>query len=164
MYTRRSSLRLKDFDYSATGPYFITTCIFNKQHFFDNVQIREQILLIIKESCQKFSIKLYAVIVAVNHIHLLIELSDHSSIKLPQYISLVKVRITQYLIINGRASSPLRDSNINPQNQQSANSINIWQRGYYDHIIRNEQDYLEKAKYIENHPFKEEGDLFAEWH
>ncbi len=33
--------------------------------------------------------------------------------------------------------------------------MSIWQRSYYDHIIRNEQDYFEVAKYIQNNP--------AEW-
>jgi hypothetical protein len=40
----------------------------------------------------------------------------------------------------------------------------IWQRLFYDHIIRNDKDFIEKAKYIENHPLKEEGDIFVEWH
>ena len=32
----------------------------------------------------------------------------------------------------------------------------FWQRGFYDHIIRNERDYLEKKRYILNNPLKEE--------
>ena len=31
---------------------------------------------------------------------------------------------------------------------------NIWQTSYYDHIIRNESDYLEKCRYIEENPAK----------
>jgi REP element-mobilizing transposase RayT len=30
----------------------------------------------------------------------------------------------------------------------------IWQKGYYDHIIRDDDDYLTKCKYIENNPEK----------
>lgn len=32
--------------------------------------------------------------------------------------------------------------------------ISIWQKGFYDHIIRDEDDYLTKAQYIENNPAK----------
>ena len=28
----------------------------------------------------------------------------------------------------------------------------LWQRGYYEHVIRNEKDYLEICAYIENNP------------
>ena len=46
--------------------------------------------------------------------------------------------------------------NINPE-------INIWQRSYYDHIIRNEADYLEKSDYIINNPAKwAEDEYFTE--
>ncbi|MBQ1955242.1 MAG: transposase [Clostridia bacterium] len=31
---------------------------------------------------------------------------------------------------------------------------NIWQRGYYDHVIRNRQDYDEVWEYVENNPLK----------
>lgn len=30
----------------------------------------------------------------------------------------------------------------------------LWQRGYYEHIIRNEQDYLQIWEYIENNPVR----------
>ena len=37
----------------------------------------------------------------------------------------------------------------------------LWQRDYYDHIIRNEADYLEKWKYIDENPDKwAEDDLY----
>jgi hypothetical protein len=49
-------------------------------------------------------------------------------------------------------------------------SSSFWQRGFYDHIIRNEKDWNEKAKYIESHPIKEEllglaqGIAILKWH
>ncbi len=36
----------------------------------------------------------------------------------------------------------------------------IWQKSFYDHIIRNEQDYLEIWQYIENNPEKWQQDKF----
>lgn len=36
----------------------------------------------------------------------------------------------------------------------------IWQRSFYDHVIRNEQDYLETWKYIDENPVKWELDQF----
>jgi len=34
----------------------------------------------------------------------------------------------------------------------------LWQRNYYEHIIRNEQSYLKISEYIMNNPKNWEGD------
>lgn len=45
--------------------------------------------------------------------------------------------------------------------KQTGNSI--WQKGFYDHVIRDEDDYLTKANYIENNPAKwAEDELYTE--
>jgi len=38
--------------------------------------------------------------------------------------------------------------------------IEVWQKSYYEHIIRNEQDYKEIYEYIENNPLKWELDKY----
>lgn len=43
-------------------------------------------------------------------------------------------------------------------NSSIENSFVIWQRSFYDHVIRNEQDYYEIAKYIEENPLVWEED------
>ena len=35
----------------------------------------------------------------------------------------------------------------------------IWQRGYYEHVIRNEEDFRECWKYIEENPMKKDSQL-----
>ncbi|MBR2404068.1 MAG: transposase, partial [Clostridia bacterium] len=32
--------------------------------------------------------------------------------------------------------------------------FSVWQKSYYEHVIRNENDYIEKAQYILNNPLK----------
>jgi putative transposase len=36
--------------------------------------------------------------------------------------------------------------------------VAVWQRGYYDHIIRNEQDLTRIREYIQNNPFQWDND------
>ena len=38
--------------------------------------------------------------------------------------------------------------------------VNVWQRNYYDHIIRNEQDYERISEYIKNNPILWKEDRF----
>ena len=37
----------------------------------------------------------------------------------------------------------------------------IWQRNYYEHVVRDENDYVRLATYIQNNPQKWEEDMFA---
>lgn len=153
---RKNSLRLKDWDYSQAGPYFFTICTFKRKNIFKNQSIQNKVIGIFNILAYKLRIKVNAVIVADNHIHGILTLPDDKSMKLWNYIAIVKVKITQTIDVNnskkteGQVNLPLREK--------------IWQRSFYDHIIRDEKDYFEKAQYIENHPIKEEGSIYAEWH
>ena len=44
--------------------------------------------------------------------------------------------------------------NASKEIHQINGGIEIWQRGYFDHIIRNEEDYLNHLQYIEENPMK----------
>ena len=86
---------------------------------------------------QDVSVPVYCIM--PNHIHLIIMLgtSDHRSpkaatptVSLPQIVNALKSLATKEA---GRS---------------------LWQRGYYEHIIRDEQDYLDIWQYIEGNPAK----------
>ena len=38
--------------------------------------------------------------------------------------------------------------------RKNSNIFDVWQRNYYDHVIRNENDYLRISDYINNNPMK----------
>jgi len=149
---RKDSLRLKNWDYFLPGPYFFTICTNNRKNIFDTEGIRKNVIKVFKNIAEEFEVSLHAIVIATDHIHGLITLSENKKMNLWQYIGKAKVEITQMII--GRASPPLR----------GLEQDKIWQRSFYDHVIRNDKDFLEKAKYIQNHPVKEEGNVSVEWH
>lgn len=120
---------------------------------FAQDSIRNSIVNIIKVVGVDLSTRIHCLVAAINHIHILLTLSEGKIVSLPRFIATVKVRITQFL----------QHGWINPPLQKPA-SAKIWQRSYYEHIIRDEKDFQQKAKYIEEHPLKEAGTEFAEWH
>ena len=52
--------------------------------------------------------------------------------------------------------------NSSKQIHQLFPELSVWQRSFYEHIIRNENDYLEIWSYIENNPLKWAQDRFYE--
>lgn len=146
---RKNSLRFESWDYSSPGPYFFTICTFRRKEIFSFEAIRTKVIDIFTGVTDELGINLHAIIVADNHIHALTTLPGDKRVSLWNYIGKAKVRITQAMK-SGQASLPLRDK--------------VWQRSFYDHIVRDEHDFLQKASYIESHPAKEEGDIYTEWH
>jgi putative transposase len=173
---KRKNIRLKDFDYSQNAYYFITICTQNREHFFGQVINGEMVLNhageMVEKICLKLEnefpyIKIDKYVFMPNHFHVIIAIVGADSISARNQIN---VSINQADI----ESAPTIGDIIQCFKRQTTieyikgvkNGIyppfknRIWQRGYYDHIIRNEQDYKEIGEYIENNPLKWELDKY----
>ena len=157
----RRSIRLKGYDYSQPGAYFVTVCVHQRQCLFGNVvdgQIQlNQYGAIIAEEWQRSSvirqeIELDAWVVMPNHFHGIV------------IINSVGANHGNCVGANGR--SPLHDyarPRMKPKSLSSlmagfksiatkkinilrdAHGTKLWQRNYYEHIIRN-QDGMDKIR------------------
>ena len=133
MYKRRNTLRLKDFDYKKEGAYFVTISCSEKNSFFEDNQIKQIVLKNIENLKNYFSITVNAYVVMPDHFHLIVTLQENNSYSLSRIIQALKSLITYDFRLRGH-------------------NKRIWQRGFYEHIIRNEKDFLEKMNYILNNP------------
>ncbi len=162
---KRKPNRFRNYDYGKTGAFFITICTLNRAEILCNivgtgVLDRPKIELsqygvIADEQIKKMNnfynhISVDKYVVMPNHIHLLITLN----------------------FTNGRSRTPV-PTIINNANSDISKFVgtfkrftnkeygeNIWQGSFYDHIIRNENDYREIWDYIENNPLKWTEDRF----
>lgn len=154
----RKQIRLKEYDYSQNGAYYITLCTHKKQKLFGEISDatlssfpNRPDLLIEKwlhETENKFTnTKLDYFVIMPNHVHLILFLTgDHIGSPLPQIIDWFKTMTTNEYI-NG-----VKKGLYKPFEKH------IWQRSYFDHIIRNDEDLYNTRKYIEQNPPKWELD------
>lgn len=138
---QRKQNRLKNYDYSQNGAYFITVCVKNRKKILcDIVGDDAHIVLtkcgsIVEKYIQNVTeIKKY--VIMPDHIHAIIHIESGTM----------------------RASSPTNKvaNIVRSLKILTTKEIgeSIFQRSYYDHIIRNEQDYNQICEYIENNPAK----------
>ena len=135
-YPKRKSLRLKNYDYAEDGYYFLTICTKGKKHLLseivnessDAATVRLSPYGIIAESYIKTIPGIDKYVIMPNHIHMIIHKTNGKSIA-------CDVRS-----FKGLVTKRIKDR--------------IWQDAYYDHVIRNEKDYLEKWRYIDENPIK----------
>ena len=150
----RKSIRLKDYNYASDGAYFLTICAQNKEHLFGNIVNGKIILNSAGEMIRKWlfelkskfeNIELDEYIIMPNHIHLIIFILN-SAYGIPQIVQWLKTMITNEYIRN------VKQNNWKPFDKK------IWQRNYYDRVVRNEKELDKIRKYIFENPLKWELD------
>ena len=140
----RKRMRLRDYDYSSKGAYFVTVCVQNRACLFKDASSKRMIenwILEIDKKYKNISVDYY--VVMSDHIHMIIFIDEETDVNLADVMDWFKTMTTNEYIRGVRAGiyEPFEKK--------------FWQRSYYEHIIRNEEDLLEKREYILNNPFKE---------
>ncbi len=163
---RRKSLRLPEYDYSQSGAYFITICTNHGELLLEPKEVKELIILYLQELHKKFpNIIVDEFSIMPNHIHTILFISvgadpcvcppnhknkkEHTdSIQQPisSIIQWFKTMTTNYYIQN------VKNNGWKPFKNK------LWQRNYYERIIRDEKELNGKRKYIIENPLKWELD------
>ena len=160
---KRKPIRIVDYDYSTPGAYFITVCTANREKIFwsdrrgelcspaYNTQTGDQrsplraelsdVGKIVDAEIQKLNTVYDAVrvdkyCIMPDHIHFIISINTDENGR------------TQFAPTISRVIKQFKGS-ITKQIGRP-----IWQKSFYDHGIRNQQDYDEIWEYIENNPLK----------
>lgn len=156
----RKPNRLTDFDYSTSGAYFITICTKEHKCIFSSIcrdspcgcpkiKYTELGKIAINTICdveEKFNIKIAEFTVMPNHIHMIIIIDDN--------IRTAARAVPTVSRIVGAYKSIVSYEYLKVCKNKGINMGIIWQKSFYDHIIRDEEDYIIKAQYIKNNPVK----------
>ena len=155
---KRKPTRLKEFDYSKQGVYFITICTHNRKNVLSDIIVGEGLcalpkvrltpigelvnnaIIYIDENYNGVSVDKY--VIMPNHIHLMIRIDSPSG---------------------GDGTPPLQLYDIIGRFKSfTTNEYGnvLWQRSFHDHIIRNINDYSDIWNYIDLNPKKWSEDCF----
>jgi REP element-mobilizing transposase RayT len=151
----RTSLRLKDYDYSKAGGYFVTIITHNRAKLFGELDLTAGSTRLNDagkmiegwwvELPQKFrTVTLDAFVVMPDHFHGVVLLECGSCESEP--VSLYDV-IHWFKTMTTAEYFPLVHDGAWP-----AVNRRVWQRRFYDHVIRSESDLEDIRRYIEGNP------------
>jgi REP element-mobilizing transposase RayT len=158
----RKSIRLKEYDYSQTGEYFITICTYNRKNIFGDIIHEEMQLSQMGTIVQRYwkdipdhfqNVELDDYIIMPNHIHGIIILNNpvgaiHES-PLPMN-QLQRRKMTLSKIIGRFKMITAKEINI----LYNTVGSHVWQRNYYEHIIHNDKELNNIRDYITDNPLK----------
>ncbi len=200
----RRSIRLKGYDYSQAGLYFVTICVHNREYLFGEITDGKMILNDagkianhewMKTPDIRTNVEMGEFIVMPNHIHGIIRLLGRGELHSPNNETPIDNTGELHSPNNetpndntgelhspnnetpndntGGCNSPLRGpsqtigaiirgykSSVTKQLNLMDIGCVVWQRNYYEHIIRDEQSYQTISNYIINNPAKWAEDKF----
>jgi REP element-mobilizing transposase RayT len=181
----RRSIRLKGYDYAQEGLYFITLCCQDRLHLFGN--ITNSIMCInpigaivetewLNTANIRDNIVLHEHIIMPNHLHGIIEITKNKTIKednkgFSSPTQTIGSIIRGYKIATiKQIKDYIKDTSKDDRKGElqfaptALTIINldyrIWQRNYYEHIIKDEKAYHNISNYIIHNPSKWEDDTF----
>ena len=173
----RRSIRLHGYDYSQTGAYFITLCTQNREHRFGEIVNGEMVMhdagRIVAECWEQIPLhfpdaELDEWVVMPNHVHGIVIITD--SVDTIGAVGVVgapplqdsppqqqQKRSTGTSRTIGSIVRGFKIGVTNWYRQQSIESV-IWQRNYWEHIVRNKPELDRIRHYIANNPVNWETD------
>ena len=164
----RRSIRLKGYDYSQPGYYYITICSQNRECMFwkNNNDVNINVGAVLAPAPNKIqlsitgeviekqlhsipnqfkNVRLDEYIIMPNHVHVIIVIKTRveasTTPTIPQIIRSLKSRcINEYC-------QYIKMNNLNISGK-------LWQRNYYEHIIRDEDELNRIRKYMQENPYR----------
>lgn len=166
----RRSLRLRGYDYSQVGMYFITICTYGRELLFGEVVEVEMVVnqmgkVVEEEWLRTPALRPYVTldefVVMPNHVHGIIVFSDagirsvgaHSCAPLQQARLQRQPRSLGSLIAGFKSATTKRINNL-----RGSPGVLLWQRNYHEYVIRNEKDLSRIRDYILTNPLRWELD------
>lgn len=154
--TRRHP-RLQSFDYSTAGAYFLTVCTLERKQILSRINVGrgvldapcirlteygrlvESQLLTMRDFYENIRLDHY--VIMPNHIHLLLTVSETAPRGASGTPRPTNSAVSRFVGTFKRFSN-------------AACKCDLWQTGFYDHIIRDERDFIMHWRYIDDNPAK----------
>ena len=159
---KRKEIRLKQYDYSSPGAYFITICTENRKNYFWEGAFDPQLFAwntvgancvrpqnlplssvgkIVFDELKRWhktysSVSLHAYVIMPNHIHIMVAIVADEYGR-PQVAPTLERMVKQF---KGAVTKKI--------------GCSIWQKSFIEHIVRNQNDYETRLNYMYNNPIR----------
>ena len=151
LFESRKSPRLPNYDYSQKGKYFITFCTRGREPLLSKIDNGKVILSdygniiehVYSDLPNHNRINILEYCIMPDHMHCIIEIKNTGDADMRKIINQLKAFSVRYI----------NDFRKEREMMQFPSGY-LWQKSFYDHIIRNDCEYYQIVKYINENPLK----------
>ena len=127
------SPRLPGFDYVGYYRYFLTICTFNRARVFVDARPVRLVLTQLSRTADDHAFDVVAYCCMPDHVHTLVE-GQHQAADFREFVRIFKQRSSF--------------------EWKRAHQTMLWQRNYFEHVLRDREDTLRVARYILENPVR----------
>ncbi|WP_199711418.1 transposase [Prosthecochloris sp. ZM_2] len=162
---KRKSIRLNSYDYAQNGLYYLTICTHNKQCLFGKISDGSVHLNSYGEIVEHEWLRTAGIrknmtpldyVVMPNHFHGIIAIDHEQALSTKQidrqHPATMEKRSLSSFVAGFKSSVTAKIK------QRNGHDITVWQRNYYEHVIRDEKELQILREYISLNPLKWELD------
>ncbi|MFA6947545.1 MAG: transposase [Eubacteriales bacterium] len=164
---KRKRIRLEGYDYSQNGAYFITICTQNRECLLGDIIVGQGLCSCrlsksgndVKQEIENIDthfsgIHIDKYVIMPNHVHMILVLRRQSVLCVGRQEQSPCPTVGDIICAVKSLSTKTANKN------DGVIGRKIWQYRFYDHIIRNEQEYQKIWEYIDTNPLKWSEDCF----
>ncbi|GBC99894.1 REP-associated tyrosine transposase [bacterium HR17] len=134
-FRRRRSLRLPDFDYSQPYRcYHVIIGTYKGKKLFKNPALNDTVITTLRTVAQRYGYGIIAFCLMPDHLHVLVQAKENCQ-SLERFIGALKSVTTRHYWRHGGQGK-------------------LWQRGFYEHIVRRDEDLATISDYIMTNPVR----------
>ena len=155
-FPKRKSIRLRNYDYSSAGVYFITICTKDRKNYFWQPKeiyskfIGNNIIRPYKIPLSKYGrISVSSFVIMPNHIHMLLTVGFNQKYNNSTVLSVTQDKASITRVVKQFKGAVSKEV-----------GFSVWQKSFYDHIVRSEKDLAKMWQYIKSNPLLWEDDCF----
>ena len=152
----RRSIRLPGWDYRGVGFYFVTICTHQRICLFDDPDLHEiaaNAWRYIPEQPHASHVALDEWVVMPNHIHGLVEIVTAPTTENTQADQAPRLQSGSLGSIVGNYKM-LVSKRVKAVKRRVGIELKVWQRGYWERIVRNERELNAVRQYIQENPLR----------
>jgi len=156
MQYHHKSIRLPNYDYSSPGFYFLTLCTFYRSNLFGEIETEimneNWIAQVAREEWLRSSeirseIKIDSFVIMPNHIHGIVQIVDYAENVFLNESQTLPKRSIGAIVAGFKSAVSKRIIEKMPEMCGK-----IWQRNYWEHVIRNDDELFRIRRYIQINP------------
>ena len=146
-------LKRLDRIWKDTPIFFITNCTFKRKNLLDRKEISEILISEWREAKDRHGWAIGSFVIMPDHIHFFC-CPTSKAISLSNYIGIWKQWTSKRISRELGAVAAVVDRSQDEYGAAELSTPSIWQKGFFDHLLRSDESYAEKRDYVLNNPVR----------
>jgi putative transposase len=118
--------------FSRNPLFFVTFCTYERRKLLATDAVHAAFVAFASQANSRHNVAVGRYVIMPDHVHFFVRRSD--DLELGRWVGMLKQALAKHIALAG--------------------TLPIWQRGFFDHVLRNDESYAQKWNYVRENPVR----------